>query len=328
MRSRKQLKSASRQYSVSDSEGEKLLLERNGIWGWDAEVERRWTIRREAELRKGLSPNAAKADRATVFVSLPSRTMVFVGSFFALTTILGTIATCLLNDNDLQGLVYPFISETAREWPQNGAFGFGMTVSCMFMISCAILQYGKVKRDIGPGGVGSKRNLGALIAGIIAPPFLGLLGCYDTLRAPGTHRFCVVVFFSLTCGYMLTIVSIYSHLAGLSVLAERELAMQGEPTSYRSSRRCSASATEIKNVRFSVKVKQLLTTLFFGFSFFYLAVGPYMCQDMFADKYHEDDVMIHAARAAGQHCAVICIILFYGTFYYDFGDLNLYLVTR
>ena len=46
-------------------------------------------------------------------------------------------------------LVYPYISETARDMPQTGFFGFGMTVTCMVMVGCAVLQYGKVKRDLG-----------------------------------------------------------------------------------------------------------------------------------------------------------------------------------
>ena len=37
-------------------------------------------------------------------------------------------------------------------------------------------------------------------------------------------------------------------------------------------------------------------------------------------------IIDHAGRAVCQHLAVISIILFYGTFYYDFGELNLNLV--
>jgi hypothetical protein len=36
-------------------------------------------------------------------------------------------------------------------------------------------------------------------------------------------------------------------------------------------------------------------------------------------------LQVHAARAVCQHGAVLCIILFYGTFAYDFGDLTLHL---
>ena len=88
----------------------------------------------------------------------------------ALTTIVGTIASALVFESDLQGLIYPFISETARDMPQTGAFGFGMTISSMFMIFCAVLQYGKVKRDLRYATRGgTKRNFTALVLGIIAP---------------------------------------------------------------------------------------------------------------------------------------------------------------
>ena len=32
------------------------------------------------------------------------------------------------------------IMETARDMPQTGGFGFGMTVTCMIMVACAVLQ--------------------------------------------------------------------------------------------------------------------------------------------------------------------------------------------
>ena len=175
-----------RQRSASDSEGEKsLLTEENehGIFDWDAAADRRWTELREAELRRGFSINVSHQNKASVFVTLHSRSMVVVGSFFALITIGGTIASCLYFESDLQGLIYPFISETARDMPQTGFFAFGLTITSMFMVICAVLQYGKVKRDLKESDVGSKRNLVALILGIVAPPFLGLLACYYTKRA-------------------------------------------------------------------------------------------------------------------------------------------------
>ena len=58
----------------------------------------------------------------------------------------------------------------------------------------------------------------------------------------------------------------------------------------------------------------------------YLPVGVYLVSDYLADVYLPEDVYIHAGRAVCQHLAVISIILFYGTFYYDFGELNLNLV--
>ena len=217
------------------------FLERELLFGVN---EDRWT-EREKLLRHALSPRAQRDERASVFVNIRSSSIVAIGMALALFTI-GTTIVCSLIwrctdeqrreanlDNlhsetalkfladpycaDLQGLVYPYISETARDMPQTGFFAFGMTISVMMMVCCAILQYGKVKRDIRNGNhgipVGAKRNFVALICGLVAPPFLGLLACYDTRRALNTHRACVVIFFGLTVVYMFTMLSIYSYLA-------------------------------------------------------------------------------------------------------------------
>ena len=120
----------------------------DGRLSWDPTVEQRWTEARERSLRLGLSPDAPDNKRATLVVTVYSRDMVVYGVIIALTTIIGTIGSSLVFGSDLQGLIYPYISETARDMPQTGAFGFGMTISSMFMIFCAVLQYGKVKRDL------------------------------------------------------------------------------------------------------------------------------------------------------------------------------------
>ncbi len=424
-----------RQRSHSDSDGAKSSLLRahgdehflNPLW-WDLDParERAVTQRRESLLLRGLQPGAGPHSRTSVFATLHSRDLVLYGSALALTTIIGTVAASLVFESDLQGLIYPFISETARDMPQTGAFGFGMTVSSMFMIACAVLQYGKVKRDIHETNAGSKRNFCALVVGMVAPPFLGLLACYDTKRALITHRVCVVVFFSLTMCYMLLILSIYSHLAGeqgLNVKLQKQIrTAQGSAASaasavgkrkkdddaaaaadtaaggaagsrtfagtrasspesfsedededdddddkwdweeefvagegktaggrgrdgglrrrrcptnervarvasrryYRSRKRCMATTRSIKNVKFSLKVKQLIAGIFFAACLFYLPIGSLMVSDMGSETYEPQDVYIHAARAMCQHLAVVCIILYYGTFYYDFGDLTLY----
>lgn len=304
-----------RQRSASDSESEKSDLPDHGIFAWDASADRRWTQLREAELRRGFSLDVKHKNKASVFVTLHSRSMVVVGIFFALLTLGGTVASCLYFESDLQGLVYPFISETARDMPQTGFFAFGFTITSMFMIMCAILQYGKVKRDLAVSDVGSKRNVLAVIVGIAAPPFLGLLACYDTKRALNTHRFCVVVFFTLTMVYMLTILSIYHHLAGRTTLQQVMDAYKKDDDgrSYRQKRRsCTASPKEIQNVKFSVKVKSIIAVVFFLLVLFYLPIGMMMVTDIGDVEYNVQDVYVHAARAVCQHLAVVCIILFYG----------------
>ena len=111
---------------------------------WDA---------RGQQLSKGLAVAASgDGDKgARVFVAIRSSTLVLGGMALALATILGTIAaSCYFPGGSWQrtGLLYPYISETARDMPQAGAFSSGMTVTSMVMVGCAILQFGKVKRDL------------------------------------------------------------------------------------------------------------------------------------------------------------------------------------
>ena len=162
--------------------------------------------------------------------------------------------------------------------------------------SSRTLQYGKVKRDIrgnegDDGEVGGKRNLGALCCGVVAPPFLGLLACYDTRRALNTHRACVVIFFAGTMAYMLLVLSIYSHLAASAGLA----------------------AAELQAVRLSFRAKRGIAAIFFTLTAFYLPIGVYLCEDIHGTDYLEADLLVHTARAVCQHLAVVAIILFYGT---------------
>lgn len=301
------------------------------------ELEKLWDDgqwhKRESLLRKGLTAPAGDDTRATVFTAVRSANIVWVGMIIALTTILGTIASSCYFGGPWRelGLIYPYISETARDMPQTGGFGFGMTVTCMVMVACAVLQFGKVKRDLDATSVaeardvatntwpkGSRLNLTGLIAGLIAPPFLGLLACYDTMRAPLTHRVCVIVFFSLTTLYMFTTLSIYEYLASDAYYTEVRAAGKG---------RGGPAADALSKLRSSLKMKRAIATIFVVCTVFYLPVGHAMCkvQAVGAD-YAPEDARLHAARAVCQHLAVICIILYYGTFYYDFGELNLYLV--
>ena len=334
----------------SNSAGDRLGMLRL----WD---DGQWRAR-ESFLQEGLELASAGRGKkgARVFVDIRSRSMVVTGVMFALITILSTIASSMYFEGEWQKemLVYPYISETARDMPQTGFFGFGMTVTCMVMVGCAVLQYGKVKRDLGvtelsevggPWPVGTRRNLVSLITGIIAPPFLGLLACYDTARALKTHRVCVVIFFTLTMVYMFTTLSIYAYLASDAYRDAVDAVAnggsdgssdgKGSPLRKGGARRPKPLSPSSKarrrkyepNVRFSLRIKLAIAASFVVLTLVYLPVGIWMCKQPFGKGYTEPaDVWVHAMRAMCQHLAVICIILYYGTFYYDFGDLNLYLV--
>ena len=331
----------------SNSAGDRMGM----LKAWD---DGNWRAR-ETFLQKGLAvAGAGKGNKgARVFVDIRSSSMVVVGVVFALVTILSTIASSIYFESSWQKemLVYPYISETARDMPQTGFFGFGMTVTCMVMVGCAVLQYGKVKRDLGvtqaeqgPWPVGTRRNLTSLITGIIAPPFLGLLACYDTARALQTHRVCVAIFFTLTMVYMFTTLSIYAYLASDAyreavdaVTAARSGDSDGSggrpgtPRLFKPAPESPSSKARRQkyepNVRFSLRIKLAIAASFVVLTLVYLPIGIWLCKRPFGQGYTEPaDVWVHAMRAMCQHLAVMCIILYYGTFYYDFGDLNLYLV--
>lgn len=63
--------------------------------------------------------------------------------------------------------------------------------------------------------VGAKRNFVALMCGVVAPPFLGLLACYDTRRALNTHRAAVVIFFTLTIVCVPSVYGVALHTVAL-----------------------------------------------------------------------------------------------------------------
>lgn len=132
---------------------------------------------------------------------------------------------------------------------------------------------------------------------------------------------------------MLTILNIYHILAGRTTLKQVMDAYKKDDdgrSSHEKRRRstCTASPKEIQNVKFSVKVKTLIAIIFFTLTLFYLPIGMSMVSDINQIGYNPADVYIHAARAVCQHLAVVSIILFYGTYYYDFGELKFYLVHR
>ena len=125
----------------SSSEGDDLNhFGGDEIWNLYSKLDDGRWAQREEILRHALSPNTTPEARASVFVTIKSSSFVAGGMILALFTIGGTIASSLLFASDLQGLIYPYISETARDMPQTGFFGFGMTITSMVMVLCAVLQ--------------------------------------------------------------------------------------------------------------------------------------------------------------------------------------------
>ena len=77
------------------------------------------------------------------------------------------------------------------------------------------------------------------------------------------------------------------------------------------------------SLRRSVWFKQLFGGLFGLASFIYLPVGAMMVSD-FSD--YTKDTLMHEYRVLAQYTSVVSIILYYSTFYWDFGNFQLFIV--
>ncbi len=48
--------------------------------------------------------------------------------------------------------------------------------------------------------------------------------------------------------------------------------------------------------------------------------------DLYGEQLEGRDWYFNTGRAICQHCAIVCIVLFYATFYLDFGRLEFFIV--
>lgn len=247
------------------------------------------------------------------FAAGRSSVLLLRGLALGLATIVGTIAaSCWLGGSwQKHGVRFPYISETARDMPQAGIFSAGMTATSMLMMACAALQHGTVQQYLAAAGTGAGQWLHAVshVTGLASPPFLGLLACYDSRRAPGLHDTCVIIFFTGTIVYMLTTLYLYTYLAS---------------DAYRKAVVDQKSAAQLPAVRYSLLMKRAIARAFVVFTTLYLPVGAALCQAaVLPDPARRQ---LHSLRALCQHLSVLCIMLYYGTFYYDFRGLTLFVV--
>ena len=213
-------------------------------------------------------------------------------------------------------LPWPYISDTAKDAPQAGIFGFGMTLTSVAIFGVVVVNYGKVKRDIyalrGLGYArGLTRNRVALAFGVVAAPCLGLLATFDTTRTPGWHLIFVLVFFLACVVYLF----MQTHIYALLVHAASKPADSRAHAALQAQRYMSLST--------SLYWKRCVSAALLVCVTCYLPLGMYLVTDWYD---YRNDVAVHTFRAVFQHLSVICLVLFFGTFVLDFGDLDLFVV--
>lgn len=246
---------------------------------------------------------------ATLTFDFPSRAFPLAGvlTFVATMTL---CVSCVLNlDHDIGGISWPYISDTGKQPPESGIIAFGFTLTAVLIAAVVTLNYGKIKRDIElcehilkqPVG-GRKRNIAAVVSGLCAVPFLGLLASFDTRQTAELHLLFVLIYFPGTLIHVFVNTSTYA-----SVLQSLERALH--PT-HRT----------LVQFRTSTAVKRILSWLLLFFTVLYLPVG----MALVTDWYHYDrDAVVHTFRAVCQHLAVLCIVLYHGSAWWDFGDLRM-----
>eukprot|EP01062_Namystynia_karyoxenos_P073227 TRINITY_DN70058_c0_g1_i1.p1 TRINITY_DN70058_c0_g1~~TRINITY_DN70058_c0_g1_i1.p1 ORF type:complete len:293 (+),score=110.62 TRINITY_DN70058_c0_g1_i1:70-879(+) len=251
--------------------------------------------------------------KGAVAFRLPSRYIPAAAIVIAVSSIFASVACCYYFEQDIGGIYWPYISDTAKEQPQAGLYSYGMSLVSALIVVTVFIHHGKVKlrlyalRDGHRDVAGQRRARLARAAGCFAAPNLGLLACYDTKRAPELHLLFVLLFFVPTLVYVICTVSVYRML----VSRQEERTRLGKPRLQRDA---------YVSLHTSLRWKQRIAWAFAFFFTLYLPVGLSLVSDFYD---YRKDVAVHTFRAACQHCAVLSLVLFFGTMWWDFGDLVL-----
>jgi len=194
-------------------------------------------------------------------------------------------------------------------------------LTCVIIAIVVVLNYGLVKREITINGSiieelhkygetegwkGWKRNKIACFLGISASPFLGLLAVFDTARTPELHLYFVLGFFPFMVAYVFTNTSVYK------ILLEHK---------RRRSQRIGKRA--LQALETSVLCKKICSYLLAIFVTLYLPVGMSLVSNWYD---YSKDVYIHTFRAVTQHLSVLCLVFYFGSFWFDFGSLRMTIV--
>jgi len=243
-----------------------------------------------------------------------------------LCTFLITILTCVLMvwyfEHDVGGIYWPYLSDTGKYPPESALFAFGLTLTSVWIASIVTLNYGRIKREISLNGSfaeglnskdsegwqGWRRNNLALFLGLISSPFLGLLAVFDTGRSPALHLLFVLGFFPFMVAYVFVNTTVYR-----IILKHKESRASKVPASKK-------MQDAIKMLRISVRCKIVCCYLLFLFVILYLPVGMSLVSDWYE---YRNDVAIHTFRAINQHLSVLCLVFYFGSFWFDFGTLRM-----
>jgi hypothetical protein len=232
-----------------------------------------------------------------VTVHLPSRYIPVAAAMTCLSTIFGCVLSNRWHKHDVGGIPWPYISDTAKDAPQAGAFAFGMTVTACLVVVIVVLHYGKLKNDLSVlhDSKGMRRNKLSMICGLVAAPNLALLACYDTARTPGLHMLFVLGFFPACVVYLFAVTSLY------------KLIVHDMRT-----RRCdddsSVTKTRWISLRTSLKYKVLICNCFLVSVSLYLPIGLCLVSNWYN---YAEDVYVHTMRAISQHISVALLVLFF-----------------
>eukprot|EP01064_Diplonema_japonicum_P012866 TRINITY_DN20215_c0_g1_i1.p1 TRINITY_DN20215_c0_g1~~TRINITY_DN20215_c0_g1_i1.p1 ORF type:complete len:281 (+),score=27.66 TRINITY_DN20215_c0_g1_i1:52-843(+) len=249
--------------------------------------------------------------QGSVVIKIPSRLIPQFSIAVALVTILGSVMSCFYHKHDFGGTYWPYISDTAKEMPQAGFFSYGMSLTSLMIFITVLIHHGKLKLNLyalsgqESDGAGFKRAKMARFMGCFAAPNLGLLACFDTSRSPGLHMLFVVLFFIPCLIYFMCIISVYRMMVAKLHKRRKEGCPRIKRLSYVS-------------LETSLRWKTRIGAAFTLFFFLYLPLGMYLVTDWYV---YSNDVIVHSFRAVCQHITVACIILFFGSMYFDFGDL-------
>jgi len=292
----------------------------------------------------------ARTIDGSVTLSFPSRFFPIAG----LLSFLITLTLCLsLNwyyGHDIGGIWWPYISDTGKYPPEAAIFGFGMTITSVWIFAVVVLNYGKVKREVEKNACKlSKekqllevllfRNQSALFLGMISTPFLGLLAVFDTDRSPELHMLFVLIFFPFVLAYCFVNTSVYHIFSEYKIQQLSLKKLQKKSSNPKDETRTKQQQQqqlqpqrdddEKEQKIINAKKETLLRSVFAKkifccglliFSTLYLPVGMYFVSDWYN---YRNDVAIHTFRAITQHLAVLNLVLYFGSFWFDFGVLRM-----
>lgn len=86
-----------------------------------------------------------------------------------------------------------------------------------------------------------------------------------------------------------------------------------------------ASSSSLRDLERSVQAKAICCYALSFFVTLYLPVGMSLVSDWYD---YRQDVAIHTFRAVMQHLSVTCLVFYFGSFWFDFGNLKMSVIQQ